>query len=84
MTVTEGERRRWRLTQRLTLGVLAVWFATTFGVAYFARELSAPLFGFPFSFWVACQGAPLVYVLLVVLYARRVGRLERAAGPPAG
>ena len=37
--------------------LLAIWFVVTFVVAYFARDLTFNFFGWPFSFWVAAQGA---------------------------
>ena len=67
-------------TLRLTAGLLAVWFVATFGASYFARDLAVRLLGWPFSFWMAAQGAPLVYVLLVWLYARVMNRLDRQHG----
>ena len=70
------EQRLWRRRMRVTGGLLAVWFAVTFGVAFFARELSLVVFGWPLSFWVAAQGALLVYMALVVVYARRMGRID--------
>ena len=69
-------RRRWRARQRITATLLAVWFGVTFGVAYFARELNGSVFGWPFSFWVAAQGAPIVYLLLVGAYAWLMRRLD--------
>lgn len=72
--------RRWRTRQRITAALLAVWFGVTFGVAYFARELNGHVLGWPFSFWVAAQGAPIVYLVLVGLYARLMGRLDDASG----
>ena len=69
-------RRHWQLTQRITAGVLGVWFAVSFGIAYFGRELSGKLLGWPFSFWVAAQGAALVYLALVCLYAWLARRLD--------
>lgn len=76
MPSAEVTRRRWRASQRITAWLLAIWFAVTFGVAYFARELSGVLFGWPFSVWVAAQGAPIVYLLLVYFYARLTNRLD--------
>jgi putative solute:sodium symporter small subunit len=70
----------WRRNLRLTALLLAVWFIVTFGVAFFARELSFSFFGWPFSFWVAAQGALIVYVLLVWFYARTMDRLDREHG----
>jgi putative solute:sodium symporter small subunit len=70
----------WQRNLRLTALLLAVWFIVTFGVAFFARELSFSFFGWPFSFWVAAQGALIVYVLLVWFYARTMDRLDREHG----
>ena len=80
MPVADVERRRWRASQRITAAVLAAWFGVTFGVAFFARELNGAAFGWPISFWVAAQGAPIVYLVLVCLYARLVHRLDGASG----
>jgi putative solute:sodium symporter small subunit len=80
MAGPEAARRRWRASQRVTAVALAVWFGVTFGVAYFARDLSGALLGWPFSFWVAAQGALIVYLAIVCLYARRMRRLDDAHG----
>lgn len=72
----ERHRAYWRKNLRITAGLLVIWFVVTFVVAYFARELSFTFFGWPFSFWVAAQGALIVYVLLVWYYARCMNRLD--------
>jgi len=69
--------RHWRRTQRLTAGLLAIWFVVGYGVTWFARDLDFPFFGWPFSFWVAAQGGIVVFVLLLVAYARRMKRNDR-------
>ena len=71
--------RYWRRNLVLIAGLLAVWFGVTFGVAFFARELSFEFFGWPFSFWVASQGAIFVFLLIVVLYTWRMDRLDADA-----
>lgn len=76
MPDSERVRRRWHAGQRVTVWLLAVWLVVTFGVTYFARELSGSVFGWPFSFWVAAQGAPIVYLVLVCVYAWRMHRLD--------
>jgi putative solute:sodium symporter small subunit len=82
------EQRLWRQRMRITGWLLAAWFAVTFGVSFFARELNVVVLGWPVSFWVAAQGALLVYMALVVVFARRMGRLdeirdeERDDAPP--
>jgi putative solute:sodium symporter small subunit len=70
-------RRYWLRNRRLTAGLLFLWMAVTFLVAFFARELSFSFFGWPFSFWMAAQGAPLVYLVLVLVYAAAMNRLDR-------
>lgn len=76
--------QHWRVNRRLTLCLLVVWFVVTFGVAYFARELDFRFFGWPFSFWVAAQGALLVYGLIIAFYAWYMNRLDdRLAEQPA-
>lgn len=80
MSADDLVARRWHTNQRITAALLAVWFGVTFGVAYFARELNGHVFGWPFSFWVAAQGAPIVYLILAGLYARLMGRLDDAGG----
>ncbi|MCK9684476.1 DUF4212 domain-containing protein [Scleromatobacter humisilvae] len=69
--------RHWRRTQRLTAALLLAWFGVGFVVTWFARELDFPFFGWPFSFWVAAQGGVVVFVLLLVVYARRMARNDR-------
>ncbi len=72
-------RRRtfWRRTLALTGGLLLVWFIVTFVAAFYARELNAfVVFGFPLGFYTAAQGALIVYVLIIWVYARAMRRFE--------
>ena len=72
----------WHGNLRLTAALLMAWFAVSFVAVFFARDLSARWFGWPFGFWMAAQGAPLVYVLLVSLYAWQMRRLDRQRAAP--
>jgi putative solute:sodium symporter small subunit len=77
--------RYWRRNLAGIGALLAVWLVVTFGVAFFARSLTFEFFGWPFSFWVAAQGAILVYLVIIVVYTRRMDRLDaEAEGAPAG
>ncbi len=74
--------RYWQRTRRLTGLLLLIWLGVVFGLSYFARELSFDFFGWPFSFWVAAQGALLVFCLIVAVYAWAMHRLDQLhAGP---
>lgn len=78
--VKRQRRVYWRKTQRLTAVLLMIWFGVTFCVSYFARELDFEFFGWPFSFWVASQGALFVYGLIIAFYAWYMGRLDTRHG----
>jgi putative solute:sodium symporter small subunit len=78
--IADRAARHWRANLRLTTLLLLAWFAVTFAVTWFGRELSAVFFGWPFSFWVAAQGALIVYVLLVWLYSRAMNRIDCDCG----
>jgi putative solute:sodium symporter small subunit len=80
MPTDDVARRRWQWCLRLTAGLMAVGFVVTFGVAFFARPLSFSVLGWPFSFWVASQGALVVYLALVCVYAYAMRRLDAHFG----
>ena len=80
MEPTATQRLYWRKNLRITGTLLAIWFVVTFVVAFFARELSFSFFGWPFSFWMAAQGALIVYVIIIAYYARAMNRLDQEHG----
>lgn len=77
MQSNEMRSRHWQKNLKITGILLVIWFVVTFVVGYFARELSFTTFGWPFSFWVAGQGALIVYVALIGFYAHYMNRLDR-------
>jgi putative solute:sodium symporter small subunit len=76
MQLTEKHRQYWSKNLTMTSILLAIWFLVTFGIGYFARDLNFKFFGWPFSFWVAAQGALIVYVLIIWYYARYMNKLD--------
>jgi putative solute:sodium symporter small subunit len=76
MQLTQKHHEYWRKTLRVTAFLMLIWFVVTFVVAYFARDLTFNFFGWPFSFWVAAQGALIVYVLMIGYYAWYMNRLD--------
>jgi putative solute:sodium symporter small subunit len=71
---------RWRNCLRITVLLMTIGFLVTFVIAFYARELGGLLFGWPFSFWMAAQGALVVYLALVCIYARAMRRLDARFG----
>lgn len=84
--------RFWKLTLRLTLGLLTAWLLINLAVPWFARDLDGLRgFGFPVGFWFAAEGALLLYLLIIIVYVIAMDRLEDryrdeldAADPGAG
>ncbi len=73
-----ARRAHWQRTRRLTGGLLLAWFGTTFCTVFFARELATlSLFGWPLSFYLAAQGAALVYLAILGVYALAMARIDR-------
>ncbi len=72
----------WRRTRRLTAWLLLAWGLVAFVPVYFARELSVELFGWPLAFWLASQGALLGFCAIVIVYARRMDRLDEEFSEP--
>jgi putative solute:sodium symporter small subunit len=76
MQLSDRHRIYWSRNRGLTIALLLVWFGVTFIVTFFARSLTFRVFGWPFSFYMAAQGCLVVYLLLILLYARRLRRLD--------
>jgi len=68
----------WRRARRLVLVLLGLWLATSFGTVFFARDLAhLSVFGWPLSFYLAAQGASLIFLAILGAYAWRMRVLDR-------
>ncbi len=69
---------------RVVFSLLAVWFFVSFGCGIiFCDWLNVhapPVGNAPFGFWMAQQGSIICFVLLLVIYAILMGRLDAAHG----
>jgi putative solute:sodium symporter small subunit len=74
----------WSRNLRITAILLALWFGVTFVIGWYARDLSFNFFGWPFAFWVAAQGALVVYVWIIWYYASYMNRLDKEFGVDEG
>ena len=82
MDDTEARQRAyWRSALRLTGVLLGVWAAVSFLPGWFAEELNEfVFFGWPFGFYMAGQGALIIFLLIVWIYDRGMTRIERRHG----
>jgi len=77
--LVSARTHHWRRTRRLTVVLMALWLATGFCTVYFARELAnITVFGWPLSFYMAAQGASLVCLAIIGVYAWRMRQFDRA------
>lgn len=76
MQLSARHHEYWRKNLRITAFLLSIWFFVTFVLVFFARDLDFKFFGWPFSFWVAGQGALVVYCVIIWYYARYMNKLD--------
>ena len=84
MQLTARHQEYWRKTLRITALLLGLWFLVTFVLIFFARSLTFSFFGWPFSFWVAAQGALVVYIGITWYYAHYMNNLDKEYGVAEG
>lgn len=61
----------------LKAGLLVVWALVSFGACYFARDLTLVLESWELGYWMASQGAVLIFIAIVLIYARAMSCFER-------
>lgn len=57
--------------------LLVLWVAFSFGVCFYARELQTWVRGWHLGYWMAAQGAVLMFMVIVLVYCWAMDRFER-------
>ncbi len=71
----------WRRTRRLTILLLSFWIFITFGLTWFARTVNEfVILGFPLGFYMAAQGALVIYLLIIWWYNRQMIKIDAEFG----
>lgn len=72
----------WSAVVRLTISLLVVWFAVSYGAGILFRDFldQFAIGGAPLGFWFAQQGSIYVFVALIFYYCVAMNRLERKFG----
>lgn len=77
-------KKYWKASLKLVLCLLAIWFLVSFACGILLREwldANAPRIGnAPFGFWMAQQGSILFFVILLIVYALGMNRLDARYG----
>ena len=66
----------------LKAGLLVIWALVSFVLCWFAPALQFNVGPWPFFYWMAAQGALLVFIAIVGFYAWAMDRLEPEEWPP--
>lgn len=77
--VSAAAQTYWRKNLRIMAVLLLIWAAVGLGAGVlFADTLNQwTLGGYPLGFWFAQQGSIIVFVLLILVYALMMNRLDR-------
>ncbi len=72
----------WKAMIRLTVSLLIVWFLASFGAGILFREKLDNFFigGAPLGFWFAQNGAIYVFLILIIIYCRKMTQYEKKFG----
>ena len=79
----EGWREEyWKRNLRLMVTLLAIWFVVSFGFGILLVEQfnRIVILDFPLGFWFAQQGSIYIFVLLILVYAVRMDKLDDEFG----
>ena len=78
-----NQQAHWRKTTNLMLTHLGIWFFFGYIVVMFVKPLNniiIPILGFPLGFYMAAQGALIVFVVQLFLFAKQQNKIDREFG----
>jgi putative solute:sodium symporter small subunit len=72
----------WKAMIRLTLVLLIIWFLASFGAGILFRETldNFSIGGAPLGFWFAQNGSIYVFLVLIIIYCRKMTQYEKKFG----
>ena len=72
----------WKANLSLVGKLLAIWFIVSFGCGILFKEQLDQFFigGAPLGFWMAQQGSIICFVVLLILYAFLMNKLDEKHG----
>lgn len=78
-----NDEAHWDKTTKLMLKHLGVWFFFGYVVQMFVVPLNKiiiPILKFPLGFYMAAQGALIIFVVQLFLFARQQDKIDREFG----
>ncbi len=75
----DNQRAYWSANIRLLSILMSIWFAISFGAGILFRPFldQYMIGGYPLGFWFAQQGSIYGFIILIIIYAVRMRKIER-------
>ena len=75
----ENRAAYWKANLSLLTTLLVVWFVVSYGFGIVLVDVlnAIPLGGYKLGFWFAQQGSIYVFLVLIFIYAMRMGQLDK-------
>ena len=72
----------WQATLRLTVTLLIIWFLASYGAGILFRSTLDyfSIGGAPLGFWFAQNGSIYIFLILILVYCRKMTLLEKKYG----
>ncbi len=68
----------WRENRNLMILVLLIWAVVSYGAALIAGWLNKiVIFGFPLGYYMGSQGSLIVFLLLIIFYAKKMDSVDK-------
>jgi putative solute:sodium symporter small subunit len=68
----------WRDNRSLMVVVLIIWALVSYGAALISGWLNkVVIFGFPLGYYMGAQGALIVFLLLIILYSKKMDQIDK-------
>ena len=78
----EDAKAYWRANIRLVITLLIIWFVVSFGCGVLLVDLlnQISIGGYKLGFWFAQQGSIYTFVILIFVYSKKMGDLDKKFG----
>ena len=78
----EDAKAYWKETVGIMVKLMLVWFVVSFGCGILLVDVlnTIQIGGYKLGFWFAQQGSIYTFVILIFVYAKKMGDLDRKYG----
>ena len=81
MLTKEQLSRYWGKVRNLTILVIVVWFLASYGAAIVGGWLNKiSILGFPLAYYMGAQGALIVFLLLQIVFNKKMDAIDKEFG----